>query len=295
MDSCRLCPRNCGVNRKNGEVGYCGAPNDMVIARYSLHMWEEPCLSGGNGSGTIFFSYCNLRCIFCQNYEISTLHRGRVVSVGEFCDICLELQDKGANNINLVTGVMYVPFIVDGIKMARDKGLSIPIVYNSSGYESVDTIRMLDGIVSIYLPDFKYYSNDLARKYSKCGDYFERSSAAIREMYRQVGSPRFSDNGIMVSGLIVRHLVLPGSLDDSKMVIKYLYDSYGDDVFISIMNQYTPVRCLDIACLNRKLDDNEYNEVVNYAYDLGVRNAYIQEGDTQEESFIPDFLEFNGC
>ena len=295
MNDCRLCPRECGVNRESGEVGYCGASSDMVIARYSLHMWEEPCISGKNGSGTIFFSFCNLRCIFCQNYEISTLHRGRVVSVEEFSDICLKLQDKGASNINLVTGVMYVPLIIEGINLAKSKGLTIPVVYNSSGYESIDTIKMLEGVVDIYLPDFKYYSNDLAFKYSKCSNYFECASGAIDEMYSQVGEAKFDSDGNMIKGVIIRHLVLPGSIDDSKRVIKYLYNTYGDHVFISIMNQYTPIRWLEVECLNRKIKDYEYNEVVNYAYDLGVRKAFIQEEETQTLSFIPDFLEFDGC
>ena len=258
-------------------------------------MWEEPCISGRNGSGTIFFSYCNLRCIFCQNYEISTLHRGRVVSVEEFSDICLKLQDKGASNINLVTGVMYVPLIIEGINLAKSKGLTIPVVYNSSGYESIDTIKMLEGVVDIYLPDFKYYSNDLAFKYSKCSNYFECASRSIDEMYRQVGEAKFDNDGNMIKGVIIRHLVLPGSIDDSKRVIKYLYNTYGNYVFISIMNQYTPIRWLEVECLNRKIKDYEYNEVVNYAYDLGVRKAFIQEGETQILSFIPDFFEFDGC
>lgn len=295
MNECRLCPRNCMVDRTSGEVGYCLAPGSMVIARYSLHMWEEPCLSGSNGSGTIFFSYCNLRCIFCQNYEISTLHRGRIVSVDEFASVVMELQDKGASNINLVTGVMYVPLIVKGIRKARDMGLSIPIVYNSSGYESVNTIKMLEGIVDIYLPDFKYYDNNLSQKYSSCSNYFECASSCIKEMYRQVGRPKIDDKGMMKRGVIVRHLILPGSLDDSKRVIKYLYDTYKDNIFISIMNQYTPLRYLEFEVLNRKLNDDEYDEIINYAYDLGVRKAFIQEGETQSESFIPDFSEFNGC
>ena len=293
MTKCMLCPRNCGVSRDKGEIGYCGAPNDMVIARYSLHLWEEPCLSSDKGSGTIFFSYCNLKCCFCQNYNISFLHKGRIVSVSEFSDICLKLQSSGAVNINLVTGFMYVPQIIEGIKLARSKGLYIPIVYNSSGYESVDTIKMLDGIVDIYLPDLKYYDDIYANKYSNCNDYFTTASAAIKEMYNQVGSPVI-ENGIMKKGVIVRHLMLPGLIDDSKNIIKYVYNTYGDNVIISIMNQYTPVRKLKYEELNRTIYDSEYDELVNYAYDLGVRNAFIQEGGTQLESFIPDFDDFNG-
>lgn len=294
MDECSLCPRDCGVNRTFGEVGYCGCGSDMVIARYSLHMWEEPCISGNSGSGTIFFSYCNLRCIFCQNYEISTLHKGRVVSVLEFSDICIKLQNRGACNINLVTGTMYVPLIVEGLRIAKDKGLKIPIIYNSSGYESVDTIRMLKGYVDVYLPDLKYYSDKLALKYSKCSDYFDYASKAIEEMYRQVGKCQFDDNGMINKGVIVRHLMLPGNKDDSKRIIAYLYETYGDDIFISIMNQYTPLRELEYEELNDVVDDRDYDEVIDYAYDLGIRNAYVQEGGTQRESFIPDFDIFCG-
>ena len=294
LDCCNLCPHNCGVNRMIGELGYCGSPNNMVIARYSLHMWEEPCISGSKGSGTIFFSYCNMKCIFCQNYEISTLHKGRMVSVEEFSNICLKLQSKGAHNINLVTGTMYVPFIVDGIELAKKKGLKIPIIYNTSSYENVDTIKMLDGIVDVYLPDLKYYDDSLAIKYSNCKDYFKYASSAIDEMYNQVGNPVFDKNGIIKKGIIVRHLILPNNTSDSKNILKYLYDKYKDNIIISIMNQYTPIRKLDFSELNRKIKDSEYDDVVNYAFDLGIRKAYIQEGETQSESFIPDFNDFDG-
>lgn len=286
---CNLCPRNCNVDRNNGEKGYCNAGNDMVVARYSLHMWEEPVISGDKGSGTIFFSYCNMRCCFCQNYEISELHKGRIVSIEEFSDICLELQDKGASNINLVTPTHYVTWLVDGLKLAKKRGLNIPIVYNSSGYESVDTIKMLDGLVDIYLPDLKYYDDSYGMKYSKCSDYFKYASMAINEMVRQVGNIEIDSIGMMKKGVIVRHLLLPGLLDDSKRIIKYLYGKYGDNIIISIMNQYTPVRRLGYEELNHKVDNRDYDDLIDYAYDLGVRNAFIQEGDTQEVSFIPDF------
>ena len=286
---CNLCPRNCNVDREKGELGYCGASNKMVIARYSLHMWEEPIISGEKGSGTIFFSYCNMRCIFCQNYEISELHKGRVVSIEEFSDICLELQANGASNINLVTPTHYVPWIVKGLKLARDKGLSIPIVYNTSSYESVDTIKMLEGLVDVYLPDLKYYDNSYGEKYSKCKDYFKYASTAIDEMVKQVGKIELDDKGMIKKGVIVRHLLLPGAIADSKKIIKYLYDKYHDDIIISIMNQYTPVRKLKYEELNQKVTDTEYDELINYAYDLGIRNAFIQEGETQTASFIPNF------
>lgn len=294
MSKCYLCPRNCGVDRSSGEIGYCKALDDMVIARYSLHKWEEPCLSGDVGSGTIFFSYCNMKCCFCQNYDISTLHKGKVVSIYEFSDICLELQDKGASNINLVTGTMYVPLIVKGLRLAKDRGLKISVIYNTSSYENVDTIKMLDGLVDVYLPDLKYYDDSLAIKYSSCMDYFKYASKAIEEMYRQVSSCVFDDDGMIKKGVIVRHLMLPGNKNDSKKIIKYLYDRYGDDIFISIMNQYTPLRYFDYDELNNKVSDEDYDEVINYAYDMGIRNAFIQEGGTQDESFIPDFDEFNG-
>lgn len=280
------------MDREKGEVGYCGAPYDMVIARYSLHMWEEPVISGEAGSGTIFFSYCNMRCCFCQNYEISELHKGNLVSIEEFSDICLELQERGANNINLVTPTHYVDKIIEGLKIARKKGLVIPVVYNSSGYENVETIRKLEGLVDIYLPDFKYYDDIYSLKYSKAKNYFECASSAINEMVRQVNSVEIDDNGIMKKGVIVRHLLLPGMLKDSKKIIKYLYDTFGDKIIISIMNQYTPVRELDYDELNKSVSDHEYDELIDYAYDLGVRNAFIQEGETQKASFIPDFSVF---
>ena len=294
INNCRLCPRNCGVNRDNGEVGYCGCGKDMVIARYSLHMWEEPCISGTEGSGTIFFSHCNLKCLFCQNYDISTLNKGKIVSIEEFSDICIRLQKSGANNINLVTGTMYVPMIVEGIKLAKKKGLIIPIIYNTSGYDNVDTIKMLDGIVDVYLPDLKYYDDKLAYKYSNCKEYFKYASLAIEEMYKQVGGPIFDDKGIIKSGVIVRHLMLPNNFVDSKRIIKYLYNTYGDNIIISIMNQYTPIRNLKYKELNSKVRDIDYDKLINYAYDLGIRRAYIQEGDTQMMSFVPDFSIFNG-
>lgn len=286
---CNLCPRNCNVDREKGELGYCMASSDMVIARYSLHMWEEPVISGDTGSGTIFFSYCNMRCCFCQNYEISELHKGRVVGVEEFSNICLELQEKGASNINLVTPTHYVPYIIGGLKLAKERGLNIPIVYNSSAYENVDTIKMLDGLVDIYLPDLKYYDNTYGLKYSKCRDYFKYASLAIDEMIRQVGSIEIDNDGMMKKGVIVRHLMLPSTIEDSKKIIKYLYDKYHDDIIISIMNQYTPVRKLEYNELNHKVKESDYDELINYAYDLGVRNAFIQEEETQDSSFIPDF------
>lgn len=289
LNECKLCPRNCSVNRNCGEVGYCKAGNEIVIAKYYLHKWEEPCITGENGSGTIFFTYCNLRCLFCQNYKISNLNYGHVISVNRFSEICLELQDRGATNINLVTPTHYVPLIIEGIKLAKKNGLVIPIVYNSSGYENVDTIKMLDGIVDVYLPDFKYYSDKYAIKYSKCKDYFNYASAVIDEMVRQKGGCKFDDNGNIVSGVIVRHLLLPDMEEEAKKILKYLYDKYNDNIYISIMNQYTPVRFCKYDELNKKIDNFVYDEVIDYAWNIGIRNAFIQEEGTQSESFIPDF------
>ena len=286
---CNLCPRNCNVDREKGELGYCRAPYDMVIARYSRHMWEEPVLSGDKGSGTIFFSYCNMRCCFCQNYELSELHKGRVVSALEFSDIVMDLQNSGVHNINLVTPTMYVPRIIEGLKMAKDKGLVIPVVYNTSSYENVDTIRMLDGYIDVYLPDLKYYDNKLGERYSNVCEYFKYASCAIDEMVRQVGRVVIGSDGLIKRGVIVRHMVMPGCIEDSKKIVKYLYDKYGNSIIVSIMNQYTPVRECKFMELNRRVSDNEYDEVVDYAYDIGIRRAFIQEGDSQEESFIPDF------
>lgn len=289
FNNCRLCPKNCLVNRNMGQVGFCHAGNEMTIAKYYLHEWEEPCITGENGSGTIFFSYCNLRCLFCQNYEISELNRGVVISVDRFSEICIELQEMGATNINLVTPTHFVPLIIDGIKKARVMGLKIPIVYNSSGYENVDTIRMLDGIVDVYLPDFKYYSDEYAVKYSKCRNYFKYASDAIDEMVRQKGECVFDNNGNMVSGVIVRHLLLPNMEDDSKKILKYLYDTHGDKIYISIMNQYTPVRECKYTELNHKVSEEVYNNIIDYAWDIGIRNAFVQEEGTQSDSFIPEW------
>ena len=286
---CNLCPRKCNVDRERGEIGYCEAPGKIMIARYSLHNWEEPCISGDYGSGTIFFSYCNMKCCFFQNYQLSELHKGRAVSIEEFSRICLELQKSGAHNINLVTPTMYVPYIVKGLILAKKNGLVIPIVYNTSGYENVDTIKLLDGLIDIYLPDFKYYNDYKAFQYSKCSNYFKYASLAIEEMFQQVGKFQIDENGMMKKGVIVRHLLLPGNLDDSKKIISYLYQKYGDHIIFSIMNQYTPVRKLEYEELNHRVVEREYDELVNYAYDLGVRNAFIQEEGTQQHSFIPDF------
>lgn len=281
-----MCPRNCKVNRYK-ERGFCKANNKLKVAYYSVHLWEEPCISGKNGSGTIFFSYCNLRCVYCQNYLVSRGY-GKEISVKRFVEICLELQERGVYNINLVTPTHYASQIIKGIKKAKEKGLNIPIVYNTSGYESIKTIKLLTNTVDIYLTDLKYYDNLYGKKYSNVDNYFDVSSSAINEMYKQIGSPIFK-RGILKRGIIVRVLLLPGLLNDAKRIIKYLYDTYKDEIYISIMNQYTPIRKTKYKELNKTVTQEEYNELINYACDLGIKNAFIQEEGTQKESFIPQF------
>ena len=287
LSKCNLCPRNCGVNRHE-TIGVCDAGDNIKLAYYSLHRWEEPVISGTNGSGTVFFSHCNLKCIFCQNKKISTGGYGKIISNNRLKEIFLELQKKGAHNINLVTPTPFVPLIADVLQEIKGKELTIPVVYNTSSYENVETIKIMNGLVDIYLADFKYYSNELGLKYSRCNNYFDVASKAIDEMVKQVETFEIVDD-LMKKGVIVRVLILPGHIEDSKKIIKYLYDKYHDDVIISIMNQYTPIEKLEYDNLNRKVTDDEYDEVVNYAYDLGVRMAFMQEGETQSESFIPDF------
>ncbi len=292
-NSCTLCPKHCGVNRTSGQTGFCGMPATIQVARASLHMWEEPCISGTNGSGTVFFTGCNLKCVFCQNHTIAIGKKGREVSVSQLADLFLMLQDKGAHNINLVTPSHYVPGIAEALRLSKKQGLRLPIVYNTSGYDSVSTLSLLDGLIDVYLPDFKYVSQELSKRYSHVADYFEVAKASLAEMFRQVGSPVF-DGALLVKGIVVRHLLLPGCTEDSKAVIQYLHATYGDNIFISIMNQYTPLpHVVAFPEINRKVTPAEYDEVVDYAIDLGVENGFIQEGDTAEESFIPEF-DFTG-
>ena len=287
LNSCTLCPRECKVNRNNKELGFCRASNKIKIGGYHLHMWEEPILSTDKGSGTIFFSYCNLGCIYCQNYQISHICKGEEISIECLSNICLELQEMGPNNINLVTPTHYIPLIKEGLILAKKQGLTIPIVYNTSGYEKVSSLKSLEGLIDIYLPDFKYYDNNLG-KYSNVSNYYDIATRAIEEMYRQVGKPKYN-NELLIKGLIVRHLVLPGHIEDSKKIIKYLYTKYHDNIILSIMNQYTPIKELKYKELNRRVTVQEYNELIDYAYDLGVRNCFTQEEESQSDSFIPNF------
>ena len=295
LSKCRLCPRECNVNRLKGEIGYCKATDKIMISRADLHYWEEPCVSGKKGSGTVFFSNCNLKCVFCQNHCISQEDLGIEVSIEKLSKIFLELQEKGANNINLVTPTHYVPQIIEALKLSKSNGLNIPILYNSSGYDNLETLKALDGYVDVYLPDFKYYDSKYSTRYSKAKDYFEKTSIAINEMYRQVQKPIFDENGIIKKGVIIRHLMLPGLLFDSKKIIDYIYKTFGDNVYISIMNQYTPMfQSQDYPEINRPLNENHYDTLINYALDLGVKNAFIQEGGTSSKEFVPDFKSFIG-
>ena len=284
---CDLCPRKCLVDRKKGEKGICGQTENLKVARAALHFWEEPCISGDAGSGAVFFSGCSLHCVFCQNENIANGTVGKEISLERLVDIFLELQEKRANNINLVTPGHFVPQIVKALDQARKEGLTLPVVYNTSSYETVDTIKMLEGYVDIYLPDFKYMSPVLSKKYSHAPDYAEVAKAAIAEMVRQTGKAVFvngEEDNLILSGTIVRHLTLPGCMADSMQIVKYLHDTYGDKIYISIMNQFTPLSNLEkYPELNRRITDEEYE------IDIGIENGFIQEGDTAEESFIPAF------
>lgn len=290
LEDCTLCPRECHANRAREKCGLCKVTGDLKVARAALHMWEEPCISGKEGSGTVFFSGCPLGCVYCQNCNIAGGAAGKQITIERLAEIFLELQEKGANNINLVTPSHYVPHIIDALTMSRERGLHLPIVYNCSGYEKVEILKLLDGYVDIYLPDFKYMDSEPAIRYSHCKDYFPVAAKALEEMVRQAGNPEFDERGIMKKGVIVRHLTLPGYLEDSKRIIKYLYDTYGDRIYISIMNQYTPLEQVKAYPeINRKITAEEYEELVDYAIQIGVENGFIQEGDTATESFIPQF------
>ena len=286
---CSLCPRMCNVDREI-TTGYCGVKKTLRVARAALHFWEEPCISGEEGSGAVFFTGCNLRCVFCQNFQIARAEQGKEITVERLSEIFLELQEQKANNINLVTATHYVPQVVEALKMAKEKGLHIPVVYNCGGYETVETLKLLEGLVDIYLPDFKYVDHDRAKRYSRAEDYPEAAKKALAEMVRQQPEAEFDERGIMKKGVIVRHLMLPGGIKDSKAVVKYLYETYGNQIFISLMNQYTPLpHVADYPEIDRKLKKFEYDRLVDYAISLGVENGFIQEGETAEESFIPAF------
>lgn len=294
LENCNICPHRCGVNRMNGKTGRCKATDKVKVALASIHNFEEPCISGKNGSGTVFFSNCNLNCVFCQNYEISQLGKGKEISIEELADIFIKQQNKNVHNINLVTPTMYIYQIIEAIKLARDKGLKIPIVYNSNGYENVEALKHLKGYIDIYLPDLKYSNNEIAYKYSNIKNYYENAVQAIKEMYNQVGTPIIDENGIMKKGLMIRHLVLPNQLQNSKDVLKWINDNMDKKVFVSVMAQYFPTyRANHFPEISRKLTKEEYNEIEQYLYSLDLENGYIQELGEHEEEYVPDFSRFS--
>ncbi len=290
LKCCRLCPRECGADRLSDKFGFCGAGKNVRIARASLHFWEEPCISGESGSGTVFFSNCTMKCIYCQNYEVSTNDLGYEVSIAELADIFLDLEKRGANNINLVTPTHYVPQIIKALDIAKSNGMTLSVVYNTGGYESVRTIEMLNGYVDVYMPDFKYFNDDIAVKYSKAHNYRESVMTALCAMYNQVGKPVFDEKGIMQKGMIIRHLMLPELLNDTVHIINYISKTFGNNVYFSLMSQYTPVRNVaDIPSLNEKLDMRRYNAAVRLCERLGMENVFLQECEAADESFIPEF------
>ena len=277
--NCCLCPRNCGIDRLAGQKGFCGVTAEIMVARAALHMWEEPCISGKEGSGAVFFSGCSLGCVFCQNRAISRGQSGKIITVERLAEIFLDLQRQKANNINLVTAGHFLVQVREALILAKKQGLTIPVVYNSSGYEKAEMLQLLDGLVDIYLPDFKYMESDLAGKYSHAKDYPEIAREALAEMVRQAGTPEFDDRGMMKKGVIVRHLLLPGHVRNSRKVLEYLYETYKDQIYISLMNQYTPMPAvMEDPQLSRKVTDREYDRLLDHAISLGVTNCFIQEG-----------------
>ena len=289
-ENCLLCPRKCGINRRTGQTGVCGVSSEIKVARAALHYWEEPCISGKRGSGAVFFSGCSLHCVFCQNREISDGKEGKVISKERLSDIFMELADKGANNINLVTPGQYIPDIVWAVNDAKSRGMKLPIIYNTSGYENVTELKLLEGIVDVYLPDFKYMDSTLSARYSRAKDYPSVAKQALSEMIRQQPDVVIDDaTGLIQKGVIVRQLLLPGHVNDAKAVLKYLYDTYHDHVYISMMSQFTPIALKDYPEINRTVTKREYERLVDYALEIGITNAFIQEGDVAKDSFIPAF------
>lgn len=288
LERCEICPHKCNINRSEGKIGRCKATDKVKIALYSIHNFEEPCISGEKGSGTVFFSNCNLNCIYCQNYEISQLGKGKEITIERLAEIFLIQQEKGVENINLVTPTSYVPQIIKAIEIARNKGLKLPIVYNTNSYENVETLQMLEGYIDVYLPDLKYAENELGKEYSKIADYFEVATKAIREMIRQVGTPKLNENGIMLSGVMVRHLVLPNYIENSKKVLKWIVENLPKDIYVSVMAQYFPTyKAKEYEKMNRKLTKEEWKEIEDYIDELGIENGYVQELGDHEEEYVP--------
>lgn len=289
LKNCNLCIRNCKIDRLSGQVGVCNSTGTLKIARAKLHHWEEPCISGSKGSGTVFFSNCNLKCVFCQNHLISQEGNGLEISINRLSEIFLELQSQGAHNINLVTPTHYVPQIIEALKISKSNGLTIPILYNTNSFDSLETIKLLNGYIDVYLPDFKYFDDKYSITYSKAAGYSKNVLEIIKEMVSQVGEPQFKD-GIIQKGVIVRHLLLPGLLFDSKKVIDILYNNFGDNIYISLMNQYTPLyNAKNYPEINKSINPKIYDSLINYAVNIGVKNGFIQEEGANSESYVPSF------
>ncbi len=290
LKSCTLCPNFCKANRLNGENGICGALEQVRVAKAFLHQWEEPCISGDIGSGTVFFSGCTMKCVFCQNYKISQEMHGRNISVTRLSEIFLELQNQGACNINLVSPTPYVLHITEAVALARKSGLCIPIIYNTNGYETIETINLLKGTIDIYLPDIKYFFNSTSTKYSLCENYFSFASQTILEMVKQVGFPEFDENGMLLKGVLIRHMLLPGMFEESKKLLKWVKENIGNKIYISLMCQYTPMyKAKNLDDLNKKIEEVEYEALIDYFFEIGLENGFVQENNSADESYVPDF------
>lgn len=288
LKKCQICPHKCKIDRTQNQIGRCKSKDTVKIAKASVHQYEEPCISGENGSGTVFFSNCNLSCEFCQNYEISQKGIGKEISIERLAEIFLEQQEKGVNNINLVSPTSYAVQIIEAIKIAKNKGLHLPIIYNTNGYENLETIKMLNGYIDVYLPDLKYAEEDLARKYSKIENYFNIATSAIKEMYNQVGTNEYDENGIIKKGIIIRHLILPNHTENSKKVLKWIKENMPEDITVSVMAQYFPTyKAKNIDDINRTITKHEYQKIENYLYMLNIKNGYIQELGKNEEMYVP--------
>ena len=290
LKKCEICPHRCGVDRTNNQIGRCKSKNTVKVAKASIHMYEEPCISKGSGSGTVFFSNCNLNCVFCQNYEISQNGLGHEITIKELASIFLKLQSENVNNINLVTPTSYVPQIIEAIKIAKDNGLNIPIVYNTNSYENIETLKLLEGYIDIYLPDLKYFENELGEKFSNIKNYFEVATTAIKEMYRQVGNLKCDKNGIAKKGVIIRHLVLPNHIENSKKVLSWIKNNLPQDVYVSVMNQYFPIyKAKKIKDLNRKITNREMKKIEEFIYSIDLKNGYIQDIEENEIQYVPNW------
>ena len=288
LDKCEICPRKCEVNRNNNQIGWCQSTDRVKIGLYSIHNFEEPCISGDKGSGTVFFSNCTMNCIFCQNYEISQLGKGKEISIEELSNIFIMQQEKGVHNINLVTPTSYVYQIIEAIKIAKVKGLNIPIVYNTNGYENIETIKALNGYVDVYLPDLKYAEEKLATEYSGAKNYFEVATKAIKEMIKQVGKIKLNEDGIIQKGVIIRHLVLPNHIENSKKVLLWIKQNLPNDIYVSIMAQYFPTyKAKENQKLNRKLTKKEWEQIEKYVEEIDIENGFIQELGDHEEEYVP--------